>query len=98
MSESLKSKCHDYTVTTITFDRHKLYDPTKGAHDCTNTELATGSLRNLLGLITTIQRQPDHLETLQALQEYGVTVHDHYRSANGTDMFGPVPAADAELS
>ena len=86
-------RTHD--LTTITFDRSVLYDNTKGAFE--KEPFADNSLRCLLGIISQTIGKADRHETLLALREYGIAVHDHYQSADGTNMFGPIPDADTEL-
>ncbi len=81
-----------HNLTTITFDRSKLY------HSKTGQQICQKTLIILLGTISETIGRNDRQDTLTAFTEYGITVHDHYVHADGTNMFGPIPAADIEIN
>ncbi len=77
-------------LATITFDRSILYTTHNG-------QLIDMPLVKLLGIISETIATPNRQHTLTALQEYGITVHEHYVHADGTNMFGPIPSAETEI-
>ena len=81
----------DNDTVTITFNRPKLYNMGGGL------DLADMPIAHFLSLISETVDKPDRLDTLAALREYGITVHDHWVHSSGSHMFGPTPSADSEI-